>query len=137
MTLADGLQHIIDAADPDDAEDVAIRALTVTALRRGGFVHARPAPDRTSRLPRPLRSAACHRAVALTSARCLPIAPPAPSPATSAAGTIAAATGQPMLERLQDGLGARHFEGAGALDVKRRDDAIVDDHGVALGALAE
>src|SRR6185437_10780099 len=40
-------------------------------------------------------------------------------------------------ERLENGLRARHLEGAGLLDIERLDDAIVDDHRITLRADAE
>src|SRR5579864_5085775 len=40
-------------------------------------------------------------------------------------------------ERLHDRVGARHLEATRLLDAQRLDDAVVDDHGVALRAHAE
>src|SRR5579883_24097 len=40
-------------------------------------------------------------------------------------------------ERLEHGLRARHLEGAGLLDIEQLDGPVIDEHGVALRALAE
>ena len=37
MTLDDGLRNIIAGGDPDDPEDVVIRALLVNTLKRGAY----------------------------------------------------------------------------------------------------
>jgi hypothetical protein len=63
------LFDIINAADPDDRDDVEIRTLLVAALKEGGIVSKGPARGRLASVSTSCEVRACRRAVSCGSPR--------------------------------------------------------------------